>query len=94
MENLAGALQIGRESAGWSQYDGGLDELRLWSVARTASELQATQTIELTGSELGLRAYWRFNEGSGTTVADTTPGNRPATLFNCPVWTAAGAPVP
>ena len=90
MENLSGPLQIGRESPGWSQYDGGLDELRLWSVARTVSELQATLTTELTGSEPGLRAYWRFNEGSGTTVAGDGPADQPMTLSNGPLWVARG----
>ena len=94
MENLTSPLQIGREGPGWAQYDGGLDELRLWSVARTASELQATLTTELTGSELGLRGYWRFNEGSGPTVAGDGPADQPMTHTNGPLWVAGGPLAP
>ncbi len=36
MENLAAPLQIGREGPFWNQYNGALDEIRLWNVARTA----------------------------------------------------------
>ena len=36
---------------------------------------------ELTGSEPGLVGYWRFNEGSGETVADEGPGDELATLI-------------
>ena len=48
----------------------------------------------LTGTETGLRGYWRFNEGTGTTAADSTAGGRTMTLFSGPAWTAGGAPIP
>ena len=40
--------------------------MRLWNVARTRSEIQAARSTELTGTEAGLVAYWRFNAGLGT----------------------------
>ena len=94
MENLTAPLQIGRESTLWRQYDGALDELRLWNVARTPSQLQAAMTTELGGAEAGLVAYWRFNEGVGGTVADDSPGNSTATLLNGPLWVYGGQPIP
>ena len=94
MENLAAPLELGREGPGWRQYGGGLDEVRLWSVARTASEIQGALTTELTGAEPGLRGYWRFNEGSGTTVAGEGPADQPATLLNGPLWVAGGPLAP
>ena len=90
MENRTAPLQIARESAGWSHYDGGLDEVRLWSVARSATQLQATLNTELTGSETGLRGYWRFNEGSATTVAGDGPADQPMTLLNGALWLGGG----
>jgi hypothetical protein len=86
MESLAAPVEIGREGPFWNQYDGGLDELRLWNIARTASEIQATQSLELTGAELGLVGYWRFDEGSGTTSIDLSPGHHPAVLVISPTW--------
>ncbi len=90
MENLTATMQIGRESNGWRQYDGGLDEMRLWNVARTPSEIQSYMTVELSGAEAGLVAYWKLNEGTGTTVADDSPANHTATLFNGPAWVSGG----
>jgi hypothetical protein len=90
MEDLTAPLQIGREGPSWKQYDGGLDEVRLWSVARTASELQATLGVELSGAEPGLVGYWRVNEGTGTTADDASPTDRAMTFFNGVTWAAGG----
>ena len=86
MENLSTALQIGREGPNWKQYDGALDEIRLWNVVRTPSQIQTYRTTELSGAEPGLVGYWQFNDGAGATAADSTPGNHTATLFNGPIW--------
>jgi chitodextrinase len=94
MENLGATLQIGRESAAWKQYDGGLDDLRLWNVARTLAQIQASRSIELAGTETGLVGYWRFNEGAGTTTGDGSPSGLTATLFNGVNWTAGGPLAP
>jgi hypothetical protein len=93
MENTAMALQIARESNGFQMYNGGLDDLRLWNVARTQSAIQATMSSQLAGSEPGLVGYWRLNEGSGSNGADGSPGGRAMTLFNGPTW-LAGGPLP
>ena len=36
----------------------------------------------------GLVAYWKFDEGSGTTVADSSGNGNTGTLVNGPLWTA------
>ena len=90
MENLTAPLQIGRESTNWKQFAGALDELRLWNVARTASEIQSAMTTELSGVEPGLVGYWRFNEGVGATVADDSPSAHTATLFSGAAWIPGG----
>jgi hypothetical protein len=90
MENLAAPLVLGRESPGYRQYDGGLDDLRLWNVARSAQDIQASLNAELTGLEPGLAAYWPFNDGTGTTSADASSANNPVTLYNGLVWGAGG----
>jgi hypothetical protein len=54
MENAGAPLQIARESPSWQQFNGALDEIRLWNLARTAAEIQAAMAIELGGSEAGL----------------------------------------
>jgi len=55
---------------------GYIDEVRIWSVARTQSEIQSTMFKHLQGNEAGLVAYYDFNQAAGTNVPDvTTNGN-------------------
>ena len=90
MENLAFPLEIGHASDLADQYDGALDELRLWNVARTPAQILATMNADLVGTETGLAAYWRFNEGAGATVADDSPANHAATLLAGTAWLVGG----
>ncbi len=60
-------------------FTGSIDELRIWNVARTASEINSNKACELTGSENDLLAYYTFNQGFGgadntaiTTLEDAT----------------------
>jgi hypothetical protein len=94
MENLTNPIEIGRSGPNTEQYDGTLDEIRVWRVARTGANIQATMGAELTGAEAGLAAYWRFNEGAGTSVADDSVGTATATLVNGTAWLAGGPLTP
>lgn len=56
-------------------FPGGIDEVRVWNVARSAAEIQATMDATLGAAytaspDSGLVGYWRFDEGSGQTVID------------------------
>ncbi len=93
MENLAGAVEIGRNQDQAHHYAGGLDELRIWDVVRTGADILGNMSVELSGGEAGLRAYWRFNEGVGTSVADDSANNSFLTLSNGVLWAADG-PIP
>lgn len=60
--------------------DGILDDWRVWNVARTASEIRGARHRPLTSSEAGssdLKLYVKFDDGTGTTVTDSsgTPSN-------------------
>ncbi len=74
-------------TAGWS---GVMDELRLWSVARSPEQIKSTMHVLLKGTEPGLVAYYPFNEGSGSFTDDVklAAGHR---LTSC---TAAGPACP
>ncbi len=52
------------------QTEGQLDEMRLWSVARTEQQIQTDMHRQLTGTEAGLVGYWRFDEAAGGIVTD------------------------
>lgn len=42
-------------------YEGSLDEVRIWNVARTQEELRENRHLTLKGSEIGLVSYYQFN---------------------------------
>ncbi|MBN8456246.1 MAG: VCBS repeat-containing protein [Verrucomicrobia bacterium] len=72
---------------GWTgSYRGSMDELRIWNVARTGTEIADNLDNSLTGSESGLVAYYRLSEGSGTTTADATASAITATINGSPSW--------
>jgi len=65
-------------------FDGKVDEVRVWSVARTSPQIANNMSTELTGSESGLVGYWQF-EGSlndGTADGNTLTNNGGATFSN------------
>ena len=53
-------------------WQGQIDEVRLWSVARTQTEIAAARDQALAANTTGLVSYWRLDEGTGTTAADLT----------------------
>ncbi|MFC1620995.1 DUF2341 domain-containing protein [Candidatus Omnitrophota bacterium] len=52
-------------------FSGKIDEVRVWNVARTQTQIRENMYKELTGSESNLVAYYKLNEGSGQTVTDS-----------------------
>ncbi len=80
---------IGSGGGGFSNFfGGGIDEVRLWQVARTQAQIQAAMNTTLTGNEPGLRGYWRLDEGSGILARDSAPhgGTSNGTLLGGPAW--------
>ncbi|MES1177459.1 MAG: LamG-like jellyroll fold domain-containing protein [Myxococcales bacterium] len=62
----------GSQSFGFEGWSGVMDEVKLWSVAKTPAEINANMRVVLKGTEPGLVAYYRFDEGSGTFTDDVT----------------------
>ena len=66
---------IGRSNASPDSYlDGQIADARIWSDARTATEISDNYDRQLIGNEQGLIGYWTFNEGSGS-IANDKSGN-------------------
>jgi len=63
-------LVIGNNLNTSRAFDGKIDEVNIWSVARTQSEIQFDMYHTLEGTETGIVSYWQFNESSGSTVTD------------------------
>jgi len=58
------------QAGDYAQID--LDNVRIWSVARTSEELTRTQSQRLRGSERGLLGDWRFDEDAGIEALDSS----------------------
>src|SRR6185295_19776538 len=55
---------IGRNQAAlWQFFSGKIDEVRIWNVARTQSEIQTDLLGPVCGNITGLVAYYPFNQG-------------------------------
>jgi hypothetical protein len=73
------------EDPTWSgrTFNGTLDEIRIWNVARTQSEIQNNMTASFAGNEAGLAAYYKLDEGLGSNVIfDATANTNNGTLNN------------
>src|SRR5205814_1470436 len=62
------------------RFGGALDDMRVWSVPRSAQDISDNMSTELAGSEPGLAGYWKLNESGGTTVADSSPYHTTGTV--------------
>lgn len=99
-------LYIGSRANLSNWFKGEADNLRIWNTARTCDEIRQYRNCEMTGSETGLVAYYKFNHGfanennSGVTIlTDGTSGANHGTLQNFTLngassnWTAPGGVV-
>jgi hypothetical protein len=82
------AIGEDRLSTGVSEYFlGKMGEVRIWDTLRTPAEIAANMTNCLLGNEVGLGAYYKFNDGTGSTATDEVGGGD-ATLTNMDTTTA------
>ena len=84
-------LQFGGDAPMGRFFNGSLDEIRFWSVTRTETEIQEKMNIRLDGTEAGLIACFRLDEGTGSVVNELTGSTPPANLVNSPLWITPGA---
>lgn len=61
-------------------FNGEIDEVRIWSVARSAGEIRDNINKTLSGSESNLAGYWNFDAGSGTTANDQSSNSNDGSL--------------
>lgn len=59
-------------------FNGQLDEIRIWNIARTQEQIQATMNTALIGNEPGLVGYWNFDD---STANDLSLSGNDSTLY-------------
>lgn len=64
-----------------------IDEVRVWNLVRSQSEISANRSLHLTGTESGLVSYWKFNENSGNSAANSVSGGNAASFGSQAAWT-------
>jgi len=81
-------------------FKGYIDEIRIWSIARSQAEINQHMHHRLTGDEASLVAYWDFDDGAGQVFTDGSPNHIDGHLGNSndpdsrdPVWVWSSAPI-
>ncbi|GAA6617364.1 patatin-like phospholipase family protein [Scytonema sp. NUACC26] len=73
-------------------FTGQIANISVWNYACSPAEIQRQRYEPLVGNEEGLVAYWRLNEGEGTTVRDQTANAHDGKLRGNPTWDLAELP--
>jgi hypothetical protein len=83
---IVGATSDTNKSFKWA---GQVDNVRIWNLAMTPTELQADMSTVISGPTANLLGAWDFENVSGTTVPDVSGNNHPGTLFGSPTTSNA-----
>ena len=76
--------------------NGTIDEVRVWNIARTRTDIRAAMNMSLPGTTAGLAGYWRLDESSGTNADGATPYDNDGTLMHMTTpgaWGTSTAPM-
>lgn len=65
---------------GGRHFNGVIDEVRIWSEARSQADIADNATVDLSGAEANLVTYYPMNEGSGNVAADISTSANHASL--------------
>ncbi|MCB0482883.1 MAG: hypothetical protein KDC83_15750, partial [Flavobacteriales bacterium] len=81
---LTGSLElsIGGTNGFSDNFEGKIDEIRIWGVAKTAQEIEDNFRIRANAADANLVAYYNFDENSGTSLSDISGNNLTGTLTN------------
>ncbi|OAF16132.1 hypothetical protein AYJ54_38945 [Bradyrhizobium centrolobii] len=67
-------------------FQGSISDVSIWSTALTQAQVQANQTVTLTGSESNLVGLFPLQDGSGTTVANLAGSGGNLTIHGNAAW--------
>lgn len=75
-------LIIGNRAAQDRTFHGRIGDVRVWNTGHnTAALIQADMYRTLTGNETGLTGYWKIDEATATTIANSVSGGNNGTLL-------------
>ena len=96
-DTMLGSNTSGSSSSQDYLRNGHIDEVAIWNEVLDADAIAAIYNSGAPDFSLqeddgdydisdNLQGYWRFEEGSGTTVADSSDNSNTGTLINSPLW--------
>ena len=88
--SIATAMTSGGTAQGF--FNGSVDEVRIWNVARTQAEIAANMNLEVAPSP-ELIGRWGFNEGAGAVAFNSVAGRPHGTLTNTPPRVVGAVPI-
>lgn len=101
----SGLTVLGSRPGGFQYFPGSMDEVRIWSEARTQCQIQANMNAEFVAPQPTLPVYYKFNHGvagganAGVTVLTDINGLFNGTVTNFTLngassnWIASGATI-
>lgn len=87
--SIGSALNSTNVASGFFQ--GKIDEVRIWNIARTQASIQATINMQLSTAQTGMVARWGLNEACGTTAHDSTATAATGTVTGTNWYWATGS---
>jgi len=86
--SATGDIVIGRRVDGINRFKGNIDEVRIWNVAKTITEINASKNAQLCNSSANLYAYFPMNDGVpngnnlNAVIYDQSSGFKTGTFVN------------
>jgi hypothetical protein len=90
--NASVSMSLGANVNDARYFTGSMDEVRIWNVVRTQSEISTNMHKRMNGNETGLVGYYRFDQPGADTAKDLSPKMGDATLVG-PDWAVSDAPI-
>ena len=81
VDNNTYPVTIGSQAFYSRDFWGILDEVRVWNISRSNTEIGNNMFTTLNGNELGLVGYWKFDEEGGNIAHDSSPYVNNGTLI-------------
>jgi hypothetical protein len=91
--NANANMTIGANTVDGRYFTGQIDEVRIWSVVRSAADISANMGKRMQGNEAGLAAYYRFDEPGVDVTPDLSSRKMDLSLVGPPDWVASTAPI-